>query len=130
MVEVEWANGPRHEGVDGDELDELLDRIAADARRERRPQDVRVTVEEAGTLGIVVGAAWSVLNYIPSHLNPPYMVSVGDDPSGDPVTFYVAGDHHSETVRRNTISAKAARAAMRHFVATGGLSPDIDWEEV
>ncbi len=130
MVEVEWGHGPHREWVDEHQLDELLDQIAADARRESRPQDVQVTVDEAGTLCIVVGPEWSVLSHIPTHLNPPYMVSVGNDPSDDPVTFYVAGDNHSETLRRNTISTEAARAAMRHFLATGGLSPNVNWEEV
>jgi len=57
-------------------------------------------------------------------------VTVGEDPSSEPVAFYVGGDHYSETLRRNTISADAARSAMRHFVATGRLSPHLTWEEV
>jgi Immunity protein Imm1 len=130
VVEVEYGHGPRVVRVSDDEAEELLDRIAEEARREGRPQDVQVTVESAGTLGIVVGADWSVLNHIPADLDPPYMVSVGDDQSEEPVVFYVAGDHNSETLRRNTIRPPAARAAMRHFVATGELSPDITWEEV
>jgi hypothetical protein len=52
------------------------------------------------------------------------MVSVGRDRSDDPVVFYVAGDHYSETLRLNRLSPEAARAAMRHFVATGELSRD------
>jgi hypothetical protein len=116
--------------VSEDEVEELLDRIADEARRARRPQDVQVTVASAGTLGIVVGADWSVLNHVPMNLDPPYMVSVGDDQGKEPDVFYVAGDHHSETLRRNTIRPEAARAAMRHFVATGQLSPAVTWEEV
>jgi hypothetical protein len=58
------------------------------------------------------------------------MVSVGPDKSDDPIVFYVADDHYSEMPRRNTISPDAARAAMRHFVASGELSPDIEWEEI
>jgi Immunity protein Imm1 len=130
MVTVEWGHGPLQRSVREDELDELLDRISSDARQDGRPQDVQVTVEGAGTLGIVVGADWSVLNYVPQHLNPPYMISVGQEQSEDPVAFYVAGDHHSEALRRNTIKTEAARAAMRHFAASGSLSPDVDWGEV
>jgi hypothetical protein len=78
----------------------------------------------------VVGADWSVLNHVPADVDPPYLVSVGDDQNEEPVVFYVAGDHYSETLRRNTIRPLAARAAMRHFVATGELSPDVTWEEV
>jgi Immunity protein Imm1 len=78
----------------------------------------------------VVGADWSVLNHVPANLDPPYMVSVGDDQSNERVVFYVAGDHSSEALRRNTIRPEAARAAMQQFVATGLLSPDVTWEEV
>jgi Immunity protein Imm1 len=130
MVTVEWGHGPRQRSVREDELDELLDSISAEVRRGGRPQDVQVTVEGAGALGIVVGADWSVLSHVPAHLNPPYMISVGREQSDDPVAFYVAGDHHSEALRRNTIKAEAARAAMRHFVASGDLSPEIEWAEV
>jgi hypothetical protein len=130
MVEVEWGHGPRTARVSQSELDGLLDRIDAEGRREGRPQDVQVTVQGAGTLGIVVGCEWSVLNHVPPELKPPYLVSVGQEESDDPVAFYVAGDHHSEALRRNTISPEAARAAMRHFVATGKLSPAVAWEEV
>jgi Immunity protein Imm1 len=130
VVEVQYGHGARQTRVSEDNVDRMLDRIADAARRDGRPQDVQVTVENAGTLGIVVGADWSVLNHVPADLDPPYKVSVGDDQSGEPVVFYVAGDHYSETQRRNTIRPEAARAAMRHFVATGQLSPDVTWEEI
>lgn len=130
MLEIEWGTGPRQQRVPEDELDALLDRIDDEARCVHRPQDVQLTVKDAGTLGIVLGADWSVLNHVPPHLNPPYMVTVGEDQGDERVAFYVAGDHYSETLRRNTITPNAARAAMRHFVATGGLSPELDWEEV
>jgi hypothetical protein len=130
MVRVDWGNGPRQERVNDDELDALLDRIDAEARRVDRPEDVQVTVNDAGSLGIVLGADWRVLNHVPPDLNPPYRVTVGNDPSYEPVAFYVARDHYSETLRRNTIGADVARAAMRHFIATGKLSPDLGWEEI
>jgi Immunity protein Imm1 len=130
VVEVQYGHGARQTRVSEDNVDRMLDRIADAARRDGRPQDVQVTVENAGTLGIVVGADWSVLNHVPADLDPPYKVSVGDDQSGEPVVFYAAGDHYSETQRRNTIRPEAARAAMRHFVATGQLSPDVTWEEI
>jgi hypothetical protein len=50
----------------------------------RQAADVQVTVESAGTLGIVVGADLSVLNHVPADLDPPYMISVGDDQSNEP----------------------------------------------
>jgi hypothetical protein len=127
VVEVEYGRGPQRVRLSEDEIDGLLDRIDLEARRGDGPQDVQVTAKSGGTLGIVVGADWSVLHYVPANLDPPYMVSVGDDQSEEPVVFYVAGDHHSETLRRNMITPDAARAAMRHFVATGALSPNVEW---
>ena len=119
----------RQARVSEDNVDGMLDRIADAARREGRSQGVQVTVEKAGTLGIVVGADWSVLDHVPADLDPPYKVSVGDDQGSEPVVFYVAGDHFSEAQRRNTIRPEAARTAMRHFVAAGQLSPGVTWEE-
>jgi hypothetical protein len=61
---------------------------------------------------------------------PPYMVSVGGEGGEEPFVFYVAGDHYSEALRHNAIPPDAARAAMRHFLMTGELSPEVQWEEV
>jgi len=58
------------------------------------------------------------------------MVSVGDDDRDELLDIYVSGDHHSQTPRRNSVPVDAARAAMRHVLATGELSPDVTWEEV
>jgi hypothetical protein len=129
VVEVEYGHGPRRARISDNEVDGMLDRLADEARRDGMPQDVQITVESAGTLGIVVGADWSVLNHVPAHLDPPYMISVGEHQSDEPVVFYVAGDHYSETLRRNTITPEVARTAVRHFVDTGQLSPDVTWEE-
>ncbi|WP_407697543.1 Imm1 family immunity protein [Solirubrobacter deserti] len=56
-------------------------------------------------------------------------MSVGQNRSEEAVVFYVAGDHYTEVPRRHTITPSAARAAMRHFVAPGELSPDVTWGE-
>lgn len=58
------------------------------------------------------------------------MVSVGSEVSDEPFVFYVAGDHYSETLQRNTIPPRAARAAMRRFLTSGELSPEVEWEQV
>jgi hypothetical protein len=130
MAVVEWGQGQREEVESAAELDGLLDRVAVEARAAGKPQDVQVTVAAAGTLGIVLGDDRSVLNHIPADSDPPYMVSVGAEAGEDPFVFYVAGDHYSESLRRNTIPLEAARAAMRHFLATGELSPEVQWEQV
>jgi hypothetical protein len=129
MFVLEWGHGRREEVTHAADVDALLDQATSQARSAGRPQDVQVTVDGAGTLGIVVGAEWSLLSHIPPHLDPPYMVSVGHDSSEDPVVFYVSGDHYSEALRRNTISPETARSAIRHFVSTGELSGEVEWEE-
>lgn len=129
MVVAEWYER-REELADAEKLEALLDRVASDARSADMPQAVDVTVEGAGTLGIVVGAERSFLHHVPPDRYPPYMVSVGRDGGEQPFVFCVAGDHYTETSWRNTIEPEAARAAIRHFVSTGTLSPDVEWEEV
>ena len=112
------------------ELDALLDELDRRARLNGRPEDVQLMVAGPGTLGIVVGADWSVLNHVPDDLDPPYMISVGDDTRDELVDFYVAGSHHTQTLRRNTVPVAVARDTMRHFLGTGSLSPSVSWEEV
>ncbi len=57
------------------------------------------------------------------------MVSVGADDRDELLDFYVSGDHHSQTPRRNTIGVAVARGAVQHFFRTGQLSPAVAWEE-
>jgi hypothetical protein len=130
MVVIEWGRRRREEVGGVADVDALLDQIAAEARKSGKPQDVQVTLGDAGTLGVVVGSERSALNHTPSHRDPPYMVSVGTENRDDPFIFYVAGDHYSEALWRNTIPPDVARDAVRHFVKTGDLSPSVAWEEV
>ncbi len=116
MVVVEWGSGMREEVRAVADLDALLDEVASRARAAGRPHDVQVTVGEAGTPGIFLGADRSFLNHILANLDPPYLASVGGEGGEEPFVFYVADDHHSETLTRNTIDAEAARAALRRFV--------------
>lgn len=126
MAVVEWGVEQREEVRTVAELDALLERLAGEARAAGMPQDVQLTVDGAGTLGMVVGDDRSVLNHVPDSLDPPYMVSVGNEASDEPVVFYVAGDHYSDGPRRNTIPPADAQAAMRHFLTTGELSPEVN----
>ncbi len=84
VVDVEYGRGLAKRASARTRADGLLDRIADAARRDGRPQDVQVTVEDAGTLGIVIGADWSVLSHVPADRDPPYVVSVGRDQSSEP----------------------------------------------
>jgi len=129
MAVVEWGPSQRKEVQTVDQLDALLDAVASKARSQAMPQNVQVTVGDAGTLSVVVGADRSVLNHVPSHLGPPYMISLGEEAGDEPFVFYVAGDHYSEVRWRNTIHLDPARDAIRRFLRTGELSADVEWEE-
>lgn len=123
-----WAHDQRALLTTVEELDALLDRLARDARAADRPQDVQLTAHGgAGTLGIVFGHDRSFLNHIPANGDPPYLTSLGEQDAQRPFTFYVAGDHHSESAWRNTVPAHAARQAAREFLLTGALDPRVRW---
>jgi len=94
-----WAHDQRALLTTVEELDALLDRLARDARAADRPQDVQLTAH---------GGA-------------------GEQDAQRPFTFYVAGDHHSESAWRNTVPAHAARQAAREFLLTGALDPRVRW---
>jgi hypothetical protein len=119
-AEATWGHECRQVVGTVEELDALLDRIDDEARRTGRPQDVELTIPgDAGTLGLVVGHERSVLNHVPPNGNPPYMSSVGNEDEDRPFTFFVAGDHHSESHWRHTIPTAEAREAARAFLRTG-----------
>ncbi len=44
-------------------------------------------------------------------------------------TFYVAGDHHSESPWRHTIPTATARRAARVFLIHARLDPPVRWDE-
>lgn len=83
MAVVEWGAEQREEVRTAAELDVLLERLAGEARAAGMPQDVQLTVEGAGTLGMVVGDDRSVLHHVPDNLDPAYMVSVGSEASDE-----------------------------------------------
>lgn len=114
-----------------EQLDRLLDEIDRQSRAAHRPRDVQLTRSSGGgTLGIVVGSERSVLNHVPADGEPPYLSSVGQESEDSPFTFWVAGDHHSESAWRHTIPTTQAREAARHFLLTGTLDPRVEWAEV
>ncbi len=130
-IEPTWGGHEHRVDHTTEELDALLDGIDVEARRSGRPQIVQLFAgSDSDTLGIVVGHDRSVLNHVPSDANPPYRTSHGGCDEDRPFTFYVAGDHHSETHWRHTIPARAAREAARVFLLTGRLDDRVEWEEV
>ena len=65
LLTAVWGDGERRVIDTTDQLDALLDEVAAAARHDGRPQDVQLEAGEAGALGIVVGHERSVLNLFP-----------------------------------------------------------------
>ncbi len=112
-------------------LDELLDRIDREARDSGLPQNVQLTDGgAAGTLGLVVGTGRSMLNHTPADGRPPYLASIGEEQDDRPFTFYVAGDHHSESHWRHTIPIATAREAARVFLNDARLDTRVRWDEI
>ena len=129
-TEVSWGAGDRDVVSTVEELDALLDRLDAEARRSGFPLDVNVAGPgESGALGIVVGHERSVLNHVPDDLNPPYLASRGDEDEERPFAYYFA-DERSELHWRHTIPAALAREAARTFFLTGRLDDRVTWSEV
>lgn len=131
LVVITWGHDKREVVTSIEQLDTLLDRIEAEARRRRRPQLVELAGRDGrGTLGVVVGNDRSLLNHTPADNDPPYLTSRGDEDHDQPFTFYVAGDHHSESHWRNTIAKDAAREATHEFLIKGRLDDRVRWDEV
>jgi hypothetical protein len=130
-VTVEWGHGRQTVVSAVDELDRVLDEVDREGRASRMPQDVQLTRSSGeGSLGIVVGSDRSLLNHVPASGGPPYRSSLGDEREDRVFTFWVAGDHHSESAWQHTIPAAQARAAARHFLLTGQLDARVGWIEV
>ena len=130
-LDVSWGREGTAVVGSVEELDELLDRLDAEAGTDGRPQDVQLTASDGGgTLGVVVGDRRTVLNHVPANGDPPYMTSRGEEDDDRVFTFYVAGDHHSEAHWRNTVPMAVGREAARAFLLSRRLDDSVRWEEV
>jgi immunity protein Imm1 of predicted polymorphic toxin system len=128
-AEARWGKDGVETVSTADELDVLLARVEREARRSGLPQHVQLYVEDAGSLGIVVGHDRSVVDHVPEDLDPPYAISLGDEDGDRPFTFYVDGDHHGEARWRHTVPATQAFEAARVFLASGALDDKLRWEK-
>ncbi len=127
---MEWGGRRRAEVATAAELDEALAQADAEARDRHAPQAVEVTgLATPGRLSVVVGSDRSFVSHVPADGDPPYMASVGSEDEDRSFTYYVYGDHHTESAWRNTVAPEEALAAARHFVQTGELDPHLRWEE-
>ena len=70
----------------------------------------------------------TILTYVPSSLDPPYLASIGEE-VGDAVVGFDYMGQLSEFPRRQIIPIATAREVMREYLETGMLSNRIAWEE-
>jgi uncharacterized protein YdeI (YjbR/CyaY-like superfamily) len=108
------------------ELDQVLDRLTAEARA-TRPFVAQLFSADGASLGMGLGRDSTIMSYIPANLDPPYLHSVGEQ-DGDPLVFYFGGDW-SEFPRRQAVPVSEGREAMRRFFANPSLPANIEWEE-
>ncbi|WP_170216169.1 Imm1 family immunity protein [Asanoa ferruginea] len=104
-----------------DDLDQLLDALTAQAQD---PFDVSVDPGDGTSMSIVIGGPAAVVQWT---RDEPWdcQVSSADD---DGVVQFAGGGQVSEVPRRLWIDVALARHAIRHYVATGELTPRVRWE--
>jgi hypothetical protein len=129
LATISWHRGTST-ASDVEALDAILDRITGEIDPEL-PQAIVVERSNGDALTILLGAPRSFVSFVAASGNAPYFSSLGDPTATGFITFYVDGDHHSETESRRAIDPGEARAAVREFV---GLHRDlprcITWTEV
>jgi hypothetical protein len=111
-----------------EQLDELLDRLAARGTELGLP--FNVTLEGPGdtTMDIIVGAPIASVEWT---REDPWDCRVGasSEHEDDQTPIEFAGNgQHSELERRWWINSPIAREAIRHYFVTGELTPDVRWE--
>ena len=84
----------------------------------------------AHEVSLGLGLRESFVQIEPDLGEPPYVLTVGDSTAHREVAFYLHGAHHTESPRRNLISAPEALNVVREFLETGERSERIAWEEV
>ena len=124
---LQWAeNEPAAEVRTGEQLDQLLDRLAASAGPDF-PISVRVQIQGCEA-DILLGLPESFV-YVTELAARRYYLTVGDPCAAGVVSFHLLGQHHTEFERRHLIPLSAARRVLREFYDTRRRSATIEWEE-
>jgi hypothetical protein len=124
---VEWGEDGRAEVGSIEELDRLLDGLAASVLE--KPLMAELIAENGDSLAAGLGRDESVLSWINGDQNPPYYASKGDSGAGGMIVFFYRGDW-SEFPRWSAIPVARAREAMRRFFTTGQMPDNVEWTEV
>jgi hypothetical protein len=112
------------------ELDGILDRLDREATAAARPCVVELQSAK-GSLGIGLGAGYSLLTWIDSSGLPPYFASAGahETEVGEVVRF-MFGSERSEYPKWQVIDRDLARRAAREFLESGERPSCVEWAEV
>ncbi len=107
-----------------------MDEAVADAKAASKLNIVFVKVPNGNELSIVLGGDETVVQFTYAHLDPPYLVSSGENAQEEPVlTAYVCLEHHTEFPRRWVIPMRKGRAALDEFLRTFLPPTNIELEE-
>lgn len=127
MAELVWGESDEAVVTDADELDALLDRLTREAES-GEPFIVELVAGDGASLSMGLGRPLSVLNYVPASLDPPYLQSLGQGDSEEPLVFRYRGEW-SEFAPESAVPTERARAALQQFLNTESVPDSIDWEE-
>ena len=123
---LQWtANEPPIEVRTGEQLDQLLDRIALSCKPDH---PVSVILQAHGfDAHILLGLPESFV-YLDEVALSRHFITLGDARAAGVVGFHLLGKHHTEFERRHLIPAATARRVLREFLDTGGRSTAVEWE--
>lgn len=123
--QVEWSRSETVVAVE--QLDALLDQLHLEAVGQA---PILVSIGgPAGCLIVGLGRAESVLSFISSDSEPPYLVSTNRSKDEAEVEYFMNG-HHSPVQAKHVIPMDLARDAVRVFVEHGALLASVRWSEL
>jgi peptidase E len=125
---VQWSEVEDGQKVSSIEaLDVLLDDLASRASTDA---PIIATIQMGQFLvGVGLGAKLSFVHVESASLNPPYLISRGENNDGA-LSFYFHGSHHTEISSKNLIPSSIARGIVREIFKSRQLPADVNWEEV
>ena len=105
--------------------------VGFEAQTKDKVSVIFLEADNGNEISMAVGATETVLGFVYSHRNPPYLMSKGFAKNELPVfTCYTALEHHTEYPRTAVIPFKDGLAAAQEFFQSGDLPKCIQWEAV
>ena len=125
---LQWSENVQPAEVrTGEELDQLLNGLAATSEAKEFPISVRLDAHGCW-VDILLGLQESFV-YVDEISPTRYYITVGDPHAEGTVNFHMFGQHHTEFESRCLIPLAAARRVFREFYDTGRRSSSVEWEE-